>query len=261
MSAESCSVSLVNQLTISMSKNVPKAYYRSKLFIAPYTTNPLIAAAGPLFSLLERLSISSVLPAINLIRDNIEHELHAFQSKLSVSDYSQDLMAIAYYLLCATIDEMLAKSYLRLYGENTEFKAFTPLTSNKAEPQSRFFEIVNSIKESPNQYLDLIELAYYCLIAGFEGEQHFHANGRQNLDHLIEELYLLIQKHRVNKPYKLDKETHLPKTLPKNRKPILIAGLVGISIFLSVLGLSHLLLENKAKNVLFGHFQQSMMDH
>ena len=57
-----------------------------------------------------------------------------------------------------------------------------------------FFGIVTYIKQRPNQYLDLLELAYYCLITGFEGEQHGKADGRQTLDNLIEELYQLISK-------------------------------------------------------------------
>lgn len=260
MSAESFSVSLVSQLATSMPSKVPQTYYRSKLFIAPYTSNPLIAAAGPLFSLLERLSISPTLPAVNVVRDNIEHELKALHSKLNASDYAQELIAIAHYLLCAVIDEMLGKSYLRLYGENAEFKAFSPLSSDKAEPQSRFFEILTCIKERPNQYLDLIELAYYCLIAGFEGEQHFRADGRQTLDNLIEELYLLIQKNRVNKPYKLNSEQPLPKVRRKSPKPLFIAGFIAFAMLLSAFALSRLLLENKANTLLSGHFQQSVME-
>ena len=45
--------------------------------------------------------------------------------------------------------------------------------------QQRFFEIVDYMKERVNQYLDLLELAYYCLVSGFEGEHHLRADGRQ----------------------------------------------------------------------------------
>lgn len=45
---------------------VPQGYYRSKLFIAPFSTNALVAAAGPLLSLLERLCLSPSLPPLKI---------------------------------------------------------------------------------------------------------------------------------------------------------------------------------------------------
>ena len=87
MTAEHYPPSIVSRLANSGSSLVPKGYYRSKLFIAPFSTNTLVAAAGPLLSLLERLCLSPSLPAIEQIRDNIEHELHAFHSKVHASQY------------------------------------------------------------------------------------------------------------------------------------------------------------------------------
>lgn len=261
MIAESESASLVKQLAIPVpgAEKMPQGYFRSKLFIAPYSTNPLIAAAGPLFSLLERLCISTALPAINSLHQNIDHELKAFHSKLTASDYEDELVAIARYLISAVIDEILGKNYLRLYGKSPDFQAFTPLTKDGTAPQTRFFEILAYIKERPAQYLDLIELAYYCLIAGFEGEQHLRADGRQTLDNLIDELYFLIQEHRVNKPCKLYHEKILPKEVKTNHKPLAIAVLTA-GLLLSTLLLSHFILENKAKTLLAGHFQHSIVD-
>src|SRR5665647_1453632 len=111
MSAENYSASLVSRLAVQHPYRIPQGYYRSKLFTVSSTTNPLIAAAGPLFSLLERLSVSPTLPSIGNIRDNIEHELHAFYSKLARLHYSDELIVIANYLLSATIDELLGKNY------------------------------------------------------------------------------------------------------------------------------------------------------
>lgn len=261
MTAEHYPSSLVSHLAISGSTPVPRGYYRSKLFIAPFSTNSLVAAAGPMLSLLERLCLSPTLPPIENIRDNIEHELRAFHSKLDASKYPLDLISVAHYLLCATIDELLGKSYLRVYNLTAEFKAFTPLTSDGAQPQQRFFEILCFVKERPNQYLDLIEFVYYCLLAGFEGQYHLKADGRQILDNHIEDLYQIIQQYRFNKPHRLFNENPLPKTAKNNYKATIIATLIALSLItISFLG-SHTLLENKAKTVLFGHTQLAMLDN
>jgi type VI secretion system protein ImpK len=259
MLAKNHTGSLLNQLAFTGSQ-ILEGYYRSKLFIAPFTTNPLLAAASPLFSLIERLSVSNALPPVIHIRDNIEHELHAFYSRLNAANYSLELIAVARYLVCSTIDELIGKSYLRLNQEPVEFKAFTPLSHDGVEPQQRFFDVVSHIKERPNQHLDVIELAYFCLIAGFEGEQHFCANGRQTLDNLIDELYLLIQQHRVNKPHKLFHEPAAPATPRTTRIPTILIlgftfGLLGCAFFSS-----HLYLNSQAKSVLQMHSKHAFRE-
>lgn len=261
MTAELYPASLVTALAITEASTIPQGYYRSKLFIAPYSSNTLVAAAGPLLSLMERLCLSPSLPAIETIRENIEHELRAFHSKLIASKFSTDIISIALYLLSATLDEVIGKSYLRVYNEPVQFKAFTPLTSDGAEPQQRFFEILNYFKERPNQYLDLIELIYFCLNTGFEGEHHQKANGRQALDNYIEELYQLIQQHRFNKSHRLFNENPLPKTVKTQYKPTLIAASIALSLVVVSFFTSHLLLENKAKTVLFAPTQLALLDH
>jgi type IV/VI secretion system ImpK/VasF family protein len=236
-----------------MNRQLPKAYYRSKLFVNSSTTNPLVAAAGPLFSLLERLCISPTLPTVHSIRDNIEHELYAFHSRLIGQGYADEFITIARYLLSATIDELIGKNYLRIDGEVAEFKAFTPSAHNDVGPQRRFFDIVHYIKERTNQYLDLLELAYYCLIAGFEGEQHLRADGRQILENLIEELYQLIQQNRANKPHRLFKEQAGAMPPSSNRKPLLIGSFLALSMLASVYFITHTLLESKARTVLLAN--------
>ena len=261
MSAEPYSAALVSRLAVPGNHRIPQGYYRSKLFINSSTTNPLVAAAGPLLSLLERLCVSPTLPPVSGIRDNIEHELHAFHSRLAGQQYADEFVIIASYLLSATIDELLGKNYLRLFGQPAEFKAFTPSSHDDIGPQQRFFEIIHHIKERTNQYLDLIELGYYCLIAGFEGEQHLRTDGRQILDNLTEELYQLIQNNRANKPHRLFKEKATPMAETKNYTPSIMAALSAVGTLVSVYFASHLLLEHKAKTVLMKTTMLANLDH
>lgn len=256
MSAEPYLASIVSNIVVSDTPRVPQGYFRSKLFLTSSTTNPLVAAASPLLSLLERLCLSPTLPKIEDIRENIEHELLAFHSRLAGQKYAHEFIVIADYLLSATIDELLGKNYLRLNNEPAEFKSFTPASLDSAAPHSRFFEIIQFIKQRITQYLDILELAYYCLITGFEGEQHFRADGRQKLDNLIDELYQLIQEHRVNKPSRLFKEESKSSREPTNHKSIVVAGLIALSMLGCCFIGSHAVLEHKAQILLLGHIPQ-----
>lgn len=254
------SAPLVSRLSLPVRQQMPQGYYRSKLFIAPFTTNPLVAAAGPLLSLLERLCLTPSLPPILTIRENIEHELRAFHSRLDSKTYTEELDAIAHYLLCATIDELLGKNYLRLYGKVAEFHAFTPSSAYEKGPESRFFDILSYIIQKPNQYLDVLELAYYCLITGFEGEQHSKADGRQLLDNKLEELYQLIYQHRVNKPCRLFNDQGRIGSFPKNPKPFFAISLIAACVLFTSYFTSQTLLEKQAKTVQFGHTAIARLD-
>lgn len=241
-------------LAIPSSSPVPAGYFRSRLFSTHYTNNPLIAAAGPILSLVERLCVTPSLPEITHIRENIEHELFAFQSRLSCQNHPDDFIAIAHYLLCATIDELLGKNYLRLYGKNAEFKAFTPTSKDALGPEHHFFVMVDYFKERTTQYLDLLELAYYCLIAGFEGEFHVKADGRQALDNLIEQLHELILRHRAYQSPQLFKEHRDAPNQTGYYKPIAITSLVALfALGLTYLG-SNSLLERQAKTLSASHY-------
>lgn len=260
MSAELCSTSLMGPCVVPGTLQAPSGYYRSKLFRASYTSNTFLAAAGPLFSLLERLGTSQTLPPIETVTHNLEHELNAFRSRLSLQKNANEHIMIAQYLLSSTMDELLGKSYLRVHESPAEFQAFTPSSHDDVGPERRFFEIVGHLKTRPNQYLDLIELAYYCLISGFEGEQHLNASGRQTLDNLIEELHELIQKHRACKPLRLFTEPQeAPPEVSIDHKPWLkTAGLV-CAVLLGSYMMSHTLLEHRAKQIVDLQFQSKTL--
>ena len=241
----------VLKLEPSRSPKILQGYFRSKLFMNTNTRNPFVAAASPLLSLLERLGSSNTLPPVQSMRDQIEHELLAFQSRFLDQQGSNEQLAISYYLLSATIDELLGKNYLRLYGQPAGFKAFAPASENDdCAPQHHFFTLVQHIKERAHQYLSVIELAYYCLISGFEGYYHLRADGRQSLDNLIEELHQLIQQHRVHKPYRAftpQPVIHIPDQQNKN---MLVIALISTSLLVAAYLSSQTLIERHAQQLL-----------
>ncbi|MCH9689083.1 MAG: type IVB secretion system protein IcmH/DotU [Gammaproteobacteria bacterium] len=256
MQAHSCSTSLITQISTPGVLKAQPGYYRSKLFSTPTTSNVFLTAASSLFSLLERLGVSQSLPPIQSVRSNLDHELKAFRSRLISFECADELAVIAQYLLNATIDELLGKNYLRVFEKAAEFSAFTPSSADNIGPEKRFFELVDYIQSSPNQYLDLIELAYYCLILGFEGEHHMGVTGRQTLDNLIEALHELIQKHRVQKPVQLFSTPKPPESeMTIDHKPWIKTTVLGIAVLFGTYVLSQVVLEHKAQTILTERFQ------
>lgn len=263
MSTERSCALLLNELEIPTSLPVQQGYYRSKLFTAAPTTNPILAAASPLFSLLERFSATQTLPNISEIKENIDHEWKSYRSRLAGLKYTEEFIVVAEYLLSATIDELIGKTYLRIDGKPAEFVAFTPSSFNNTGPETRFFDITAFIKKRAHEYLDLIELAYYCLICGFEGDHHLRADGRNALDSLIQELYELIQQHRAHKPIRLFKDPQPSMQVPQDKyHPLLWRTVIfGIGALIALYVVSQGVLDQQAKTLYIEQAKRTHMDH
>lgn len=237
MLAETLSATFIKQISPVQNFPIELGYFRSKIFVSDAFTNPLIAAASPIISLLERINIATQLPEVNHLHENIQHEFLAFYSRLHAQHCSDEFFTIANYLLSATTDELLGKNYLRLSGQIESFKAFTPITIDNIGPEEHFFNILKQLTLEPEQFLDLIELTYYCLMVGFEGKYHRQNNSRIDLDNLIDHLFQLIQKYRTNQQHKLFKNYILktPVATKKNAlKTIVVSLLLSVACIASL---------------------------
>lgn len=182
-------------------------HYRSKLYTSKAGVNPLVAAAQPLFSILERINLSDKPPELTTLQANLSHELHAFMTNAETTEHMKEIILVARYLLCATIDEVIEKAYLKNVKNQIidqtalRFKKITalqeiPSSTELASPDVYFFQILDNAMNKPDFYLDVIELIYFCLITGFEGKYRLDPNGKQNLENLLDRLYQIIQEQK-----------------------------------------------------------------
>ncbi|MCC5792188.1 MAG: type IVB secretion system protein IcmH/DotU [Legionellaceae bacterium] len=217
MHAETLTPLMVQSLSQTEASLPEASYYRSRLFVSSFGNNPLITAASPLFSLLDRLSTSALLPAPESLRQNLTHELQAFDSRLREQESSVESIQLARFMIRATIDESAGKNYLRTRNEVTPFQSFSQTADPEKSPQQLFFDVLNTIKTQPHVYLDVLEFAYFCLLSGMEGPYHNQPNGRQQLDELLDSLYHTIRQHRTHRPL----SNAPPPTAPTPRKSLL----------------------------------------
>lgn len=80
------------------------------------------------------------------------------------------------------------------------------------------------------------------------------------MDNYIEDLYQIIQKNRFNQPRRLFNENPIPKIVKKNYKAVIITLITAVTVVTLAFLTSQYFLENKAKNVLFGHTQLALLD-
>jgi len=250
MSAESLSPLLIRTLSQTNAHLPAVSYYRSKLFISAFGNNAIVAAASPIFSLLDRLSVSATLPAIKELRQNLEHELLAFDSRVHCQTEDTNINKLARFMLCATIDELVGKNYLRLNVEEATFSAFSTSNTANKTPQDVFFELLTVLQQQPERYLDALEFAYFCLISGLEGSYHKDPTGRQKLDTLLEELYQCVLQHRIYRP--APEQSHVSIKKPSTR-PIFhkknIAWLAGLLLIGGIAWAHYAALDGKVQGM------------
>lgn len=233
----------------SCKPHMPMSYFRSRLYTAPYSSNPLLAAASPIFSLLDRLALSYTLPPVEQLRDDFKYELQAYHSRIQEKDQEHTNHSIAYYLLAATMDELIARNYYRIHQQPVSFQAFSPISRGEEPPSNQFFCIVEKIQHQPSQYLDIIEIAYFCLMAGFEGKYHDQVDGRQQIDNLCETLYQLIRQHRGHQKSLVKQSHQTNDRQTRSSQPFPIAVGISAAILATTIYFCHSYLNHKVENL------------
>ncbi len=179
--------------TASLQRTQP--YYRSKAFISQNGVNPLLAAAAPLFFLGEKLHHLDMSVDVAKLRDDLRHELNAFEQQAQGHGYRVNMIAATRFVICLWLDEMVLQTE---WGRNSDWRE-QPLVEHaeqtKKEHQS-FFLILNHSLQDVCTHIDLLELSYLCLSLGFEGEYRYLDRGYIRLAEIRDHLFHAIEKQR-----------------------------------------------------------------
>lgn len=186
------------------------SYYRSQLYTSSIGVNPLVTAAHPLFSIIERVKLSGKKTNFTDFYANLDHEMKAFESRAQGANYDKETIFISRYLISATLDEILLDAQAFQL-----FKQLMPAAKTKHTPDEHFFFILDKIIDKPNHYLDLLELIYFCLSIGFQGKyrQKEHERLQEVTNLLYETISPLRQQTKKNlfpQPISEEESTHTP---------------------------------------------------
>lgn len=203
------------------------SYYRSQLYTSYQGINPLITAAHPILSIIDRIKLSHAFTVNHLFYANLQHELKAFKSRAQQANYDEETVFIASFLLSATLDEIAIN--------RNQFDTFKQLMPSQAQqdntPDIQFFKIIDRIIDKPEHYLDLLELIYLCLSLGFEGKYKHQAHEKLSL--ITQQLYQTITSVRTQQQKNLFKTagSSLPASTTAHWSMWLAAVVIIISLF------------------------------
>lgn len=110
--------------------------------------------------------------------------------------YSTPTLLSARYLLAATLDEIIATADGQVKDASAIPYTILRHFQQEESDSARFFLILKRACDTPDQHIDLIELAYHCLSIGFMGNYRFSPNGHQVLSELLDKTYQIIKETR-----------------------------------------------------------------
>jgi len=175
-------------------------YFRSKAFVSQIGINPLIAAAAPLFFLVEKVQHSHSAPDLIKLHEDFVHEIKAFDNQAQTHGYKSNIFLAAHLVLCLWIDEIILSTP---WGRESNWETGALVLSQSGEGKS-FFAVLNHCLNDIPTYIDLLELMYVCVSLGYEGEYRYLERGHILLTEIRDNLFHCIQRQRGEVSKKLE---------------------------------------------------------
>lgn len=158
-------------------------------------TTPLLAAASPLLQLLARLRNTLQPPDSGDLRERAARAMRDFEIAGRNAHIPVDQLRPAHYALCASLDDVVLATPWGSQGPWAQ-RSLVSTFHQEVKSGERFFDILNQIKQSPGQFLAVLELMYVCLSLGYMGRYRLSARGPAEIDRLREEVYAVIRRAR-----------------------------------------------------------------
>lgn len=159
------------------------------------SANPLVRAGGPLFTLVRQLRSIRDHADVATLRGDVIEAIRRFQTDAQLAGVDQKTSAQACYALCALIDETILGTpwgLRSIWGKQSLLITFY----REATAGETFFNFLHKARESPRNYLDILEFFYICLSLGFQGKFRVEPGGADRLTRLRQDLYAAITRER-----------------------------------------------------------------
>ena len=212
--------------------------------------NPVVDAAAYLFSILNKLKNLKSYSNLNKLQNELITEITVFQDVIKNHGYAADYIIICRYILCATFDELISETS---WGNHWQ-----PLLAVfKQENQHKFFAILERSIKDPVNYIDLLELIYLCLNAGYRGQFRGSDHNHFQLEQITNNLYQHIRSQRGNFSKNLSttslKPTKYTAVLAKHKTSLtwifILTACIIMTIFISLGYLMDVISNETYKNI------------
>jgi len=170
--------------------DVEPAYFRNS-----YGLNPLVNAASTLIAVFEKTRNTLSHSDVGGLHQRLSNEIRAFQTRTQDLGIKPEVALAARYVLCSALDEIILNTP---WGAESQWpqKTLLSIFHNETSGGEKFFQILDRMRQTPAQNLDMLELLYILISLGFEGRYRFANRGRDALEQVRDELFKIIRNYR-----------------------------------------------------------------
>lgn len=219
--------------------------------------NPLVDAAGYLFSVLGKLKQLKSYRRLSTLQHELIQEINTFQENVKNCGYNVEYIVVCRYVVCATFDDIIANSSWGSQG-NWDSHSLLSAFNQDTQHQDKFFTIMERTIKEPALYIDLMELMYLCLSMGYKGQYRSTEHSQYQLEQITNNLYKHIRAYRGSfsktlSPTPIKTTKNAAKQAAKNKTSVLFIMVVTACVIMAIfIGLGYLMdvISNEAyKNI------------
>jgi len=160
-----------------------------------FGVNPLVDAAGELLELAVYLRGQSKPMNVEALQDNVKMLLNDFERRARTEVSDPNVIGLAHYALCATIDDVVLASP---WGIEAGWQRNTLVSELHGEVTGgeKFFDIVKKVQHDSKRSRHLLELAYICISLGFRGRYRRDKQSLGELEQIRDNLFHDVDRER-----------------------------------------------------------------
>jgi len=157
--------------------------------------NPLVNHGATLVAVFAKTRQSMTHGDAAGLHQRLVNEIRSFESRVRETGTPQEVVLSARYILCSALDEAVLNTP---WGSESAWAQRTLLSifHNETSGGEKFFQILERMRQSPAENLDVLELFYLLLSLGFEGKYRLMSRGRDALEQIRDELFTTIRRYR-----------------------------------------------------------------
>lgn len=157
--------------------------------------NPIVNAAASLIAVFEKTHGTASHADIGGLHQRLTNEIRLFEEKLRQIGRPPEINISVRYIMCTVLDEAVLNTP---WGSESAWAQRTLLSvfHKEAAGGEKFFLILDRMRQAPADNIDVLELMYICLSLGFEGKYRLLDRGREAIEHIRDDLFSIIRRHR-----------------------------------------------------------------
>lgn len=157
--------------------------------------NELISCTATLIGVYSHLKNSMSHNDENGLHSRLINEIKLFEKHSKELMIKPEVVLASRYILCSMLDEAIMNTP---WGSSGSWSQHTLLSTfhNETSGGEKFYLVLDRMRETPAENIDILELMYLCLSIGFEGKYRVISNGKEQIELIRDDLFSLIRNIR-----------------------------------------------------------------